>query len=77
MTTEQLFDMGILDTVKDLRLYSLLILAHAREIMKKQNLSGFQKVVDKGAEWEMMGFEYPYVLNTRTSTKKRFRMVGR
>lgn len=61
MTAEQLFDMAMLETVKDLDLHNLLVLASAREIMKNQHVSGFQRVVDaclKGAKFSQFICEY-------------------
>ena len=61
MTTEQLFDMGILESVKELSLYTLLLLANAREIVKTQQLTGFSKAVDKCVKQGNLNiFDYPY-----------------
>ena len=61
MTTEQLFDMGILESVKELSLYTLLLLANAREIVKTQQLTGFHKAVDKCVKQGNLNiFDYPY-----------------
>lgn len=61
MTTEQLFDMGILESVKELSLYTLLLLANAREIVKTQQLTEFSKVVDKCVKQGNINiFAYPY-----------------
>lgn len=61
MTTEQLFDMGILESVKELSLYTLLLLANAREIVKTQQLTGFSKAVDKCVKQGNLNiFSYPY-----------------
>ena len=66
MSTEQLFDMGRLETIKELNAYSLLLLVNVRKIMAKKQLTGFHKVVDellRLSEWISFTFRNEYEID--------------